>query len=103
MQMKYKLIFLVAFVLLYSILYNSGITCVIKHFFGVECLGCGYTRALICAIKFDFRSAFSYHAMFWTFPILLTYFFFDGKVFKNKTVNNLIPILIFAGFILNWL
>ncbi len=101
-EMKYKFIAIIVFLILYFAFYNNGVTCVIKCLFGIECLGCGYTRALIQALKLNFKDAFSLHPMFWSFPILLVYFFFDGKVFKNRTVNYLIPFFVLVGFILNW-
>lgn len=102
-KMKYKIVGIMSFMLLYLILYKLGITCIIKYFFKIDCLGCGYTRALIYAIKFDFKKAFYFHKMFWSFPVLLLYFFLDGKVFKNKAVNLLIPFFIFIGFLINWI
>ena len=70
---------------------------------GYECLGCGMTSALLSALRFDFVSAFGYHRMFWSLPILGLYVLFDGKLFKNKVVNIGLLVLIFVGFIVNWM
>jgi hypothetical protein len=33
--------------------------CLIKTIFGVECFGCGITRAIIAAVQLNFTSAFN--------------------------------------------
>jgi hypothetical protein len=78
------------------------IPCIVLHITGIECLGCGMTRALLSALRFDFVSAFEYHRMFWSLPIIGLYVLFDGKLFKNRVLNYAVIILIGAGFILNW-
>jgi hypothetical protein len=37
--------------------------CLIKNIFGVECFGCGITRAIISGIQLDFIKAFEYNKM----------------------------------------
>ncbi len=78
------------------------VPCVFLHITGIECLGCGMTRALLEAIQLDFASAFEYHKMFWSLPILGIYILFDGKPFKNRIINFGVIILIGIGFICNW-
>lgn len=77
-------------------------TCVFLWLTGYECLGCGMTRALLSAINFDFVSAFHYHRMFWSVPILGLYVLFDGKLFKNRILNISVLVLIAVGFVINW-
>ncbi len=77
-------------------------TCVFLWLTGYECLGCGMTRALLSAINFDFVSAFQYHRMFWSVPILGLYVLFDGKLFKNRILNISVLVLIAVGFVINW-
>lgn len=79
------------------------IPCVFLWITGYECLGCGMTRAVVSALNFDFASAFQYHRMFWSLPIIGLYVLFDGKLFKNKVVNIGLLVLIFVGFIVNWI
>ena len=79
------------------------IHCWIKSLFGIPCPGCGMTRAYVRVLHFDFMGAFQYHAMFWAMPILLLYYLFDGKIIRNKWVNNGILILIGVGFLINWI
>ena len=37
--------------------------CLIKNIFGIECFGCGITRAIISGIQLDFIKAFEYNKM----------------------------------------
>lgn len=37
--------------------------CLFKNVFGVECWGCGITRAVLCAVQFDFPAAFHYNKL----------------------------------------
>lgn len=60
-----------------------GIECPFKRFFGIPCAGCGMTRAIKSALKFDFTSAFYYHPLFPTVPIILFVLIFADK-FKPK-------------------
>ncbi len=101
-NLKEKLIAIFAIVLVAVILWLLKVPCVFKALFNIECIGCGMTRAFLSAIKLDFVSAFSYHKMFWSLPVLVLYFLLDGKLFKNKVINITVLILIGIGFLLNW-
>ena len=79
------------------------IQCLIKPLLGIPCPGCGMTRAYIRVLHLDFAGAFRFHPMFWAMPILFTYYLFDGKLIKNKWVDNGILILIGVGFLVNWI
>lgn len=80
-----------------------NIPCVFLWATGYECFGCGMTRALLSALRFDFISAFQHHRMFWSLPILGLYVLFDGKLFKNKFINIGILVVILIGFVVNWM
>jgi len=43
------------------------------------------------------------HSMFWSVPILLLYYLFDGHLFPKKWINTVILSLIALGFALNWI
>ena len=77
--------------------------CIWIYLTGYHCPGCGMTRACISALKLDFYKAFSYHYMFWSVPLLITYFITDGNLFKNKTLNKIVFIIIALGFVINWI
>ena len=99
---KLKIVITAVILLFAVVLYFSPVSCLILPFTGVRCPGCGMTRALLSALRLDFKAAFNYHAMFWSVPILYLFFLFDGKIFKVKWVNVVVLILILAGFAINW-
>ena len=37
--------------------------CLIKNLFGIECFGCGITKAVIASIQLDFVRAFNYNKL----------------------------------------
>ena len=101
-EIKNKLSLTVFYILILVIFWLLQVPCLFKHFFGLECIGCGMTRALLCALQFDFRAAFAYHPMFWAMPLLYLYFLFDGNVIGKKIPDTLILSSIFLGFLLQW-
>ena len=58
----------------------SGIGCPIKWLTGISCAGCGMTRALFYAARFQFDKAFHYHPLFWMLPFGVLLFLFWEKV-----------------------
>ncbi len=98
-----KLLITVAIAVYAVILYISPVACPILDLFGVHCLGCGMSRAVISVLRFDFSAAFSYHLMFWSLPLLYLCFLRDGKLFKNKTLNIIFYVIISVGFLANWI
>ncbi len=98
-----KITILIIFTMIVLIAREFGITCIFKNFLGFSCPGCGMTRACLSALRLDFNTAFSYHRMFWSVPVLIAYFIFDGRLFKNKNIDRFILIMILVGFIINWI
>ncbi len=47
--------------------------CPINYFWGVQCPGCGITRAYLSALNLDFISAFRYHPLFLTIAPTILY------------------------------
>ena len=76
---------------LYGVWMRAGITCPIKFLTGVSCPGCGMTRAVLSALRGDFKAAFYFHPLF-PLPFLggLIYLFCD--LTEEKTVNVLLAI-----------
>ena len=99
---KQKILFTLAYIASLLIFRLFHITCFFNSLFGIPCPGCGMTRAVTSAIRFDFISAFQYHAMFWSIPVLYLYFLYDGHLFKNKILNKTVFIIIATGFLINW-
>lgn len=77
--------------------------CPINLILKLPCPGCGMTRAYLSLLHFDFITALNQHPMFWSVPVLLIYYLFDYRLFKNKFINDGILYLIGAGFLINWI
>lgn len=80
-----------------------GLNCIFKHFLHIPCPGCGMSRALYSALRLEFATAFGYHPMFWSIPILYLYLLFGGKLLNKKWLDIPILILIAVGFLINWI
>lgn len=50
---------------------NGGIPCLFKTVFGIECWGCGITRALSALLNADFRDSFAYNPM--GLPVIMSF------------------------------
>lgn len=77
--------------------------CPMLYYLHIPCPCCGMTRAWLCFLRMDLTGAFTMHGMFWSVPILLVYYLFDGKLFPKRWLNHCIPILIAVGFSVNWI
>lgn len=77
--------------------------CLFALLLGIPCPFCGMTRAFVSVLKLDLQAAVSYHFMFWSLPILYLFFLYDGRIFKNKYINNGLWIALGTGFLLNWI
>ena len=102
-QLKEKLLLLLIFAAVILTARFLKLPCIYMYFLHIPCPGCGMTRAVFSALRLDFAAAFSYHWMFWSIPVLLVYFFLDGKVFSNRLINRGLLWLIGAGFLANWI
>lgn len=102
-SLKFKIIITIILLCYTVVLFFGNLACPIKNITGVNCLGCGLTRAFVSILRLDFTSAFSYHFMFWSVPLLYICFLLDGKLFKNKILNLTFYLIILLGFILNWI
>lgn len=102
-QWKSKLLLTAAYLAALTVLYFLGFSCLFQRFFGISCPGCGMTRAMLAALRLQFRAAFAYHPMFWSMPILYLYFLSDKGIFRKKIWDRVILYGIGAGFVLNWL
>lgn len=102
-ELKNKLILTFLYTIILIIFRLLKVPCIFKHFLGIECIGCGMTRAVLSALNFDFKTAFMYHSMFWSLPILYIYFLYDGNIIGKKALDALVLIIILIGFILNWI
>lgn len=84
-------------------MYLFDIPCLFRVVFNLACPGCGMTRAYVSLLRFEIRQAFEYNAMFWSAPILLLLYLFDGRLFKCKRLNYGLSVLVCAGLFVNWI
>lgn len=49
---------------------SAGGLCLVRHFTGIPCPGCGMTRAVLSVLHGDFRTAFAYHPLWVTLPLV---------------------------------
>ena len=79
------------------------IPCPTMRFLNIPCPCCGMTRAWLRVLRWDIPGAFSMHGMFWSVPLLIVYYLFDGKLFKKKWLDRSVHILLAVGFTFNWI
>lgn len=102
-DLKKKLIYTFLYLFAVFALYLLGAKCIFQSLFGIPCPGCKMTRAVISVLKLDFKAAANYNFMVFFMPLLYLYFLCDGKLFKNRTLNNFVLIIILLGFLANWI
>ena len=93
---------IVTYFCIWAALRHFGISCIFRHFTGVDCPGCGIMRACLSLLHGDIKSAVSYHPMVFSLPVLIIYFFTDGHLFGRK-VDFWLMIAILVGFFITWL
>ena len=62
----------------YGVFYNItgfGIPCMLHEITGLECPGCGLTRAIAAVVRLDFAAAFGFNALW---PLYAAYFLWGG-------------------------
>ena len=97
-----KCLILAAYALFAIVMGHFGITCLFKHFLGIECPGCGITRAGLSLLHGDLKAAIAYNPMVFSVPLLIIYYFTDGHLFGKKA-DRLVIIAILTGFLITWL
>lgn len=102
-ELKNSLLLTTVYLLLVSVFWLFDVPCLFERFLGVSCPGCGMSRAVLSALRWDLAAAFSYHPMFWSMPVLYVYFLCNGRLFPNKYLDYGILIAIALGFFINWL
>lgn len=81
--------------------------CPVKLVFGIDCPGCGMTRAFLAALRFDYKSAFDYHPLFPVFGLETVYVFFHNifpeKIYVPKKIEYIISICSLILLIAVWI
>lgn len=83
------------------------IPCVFNKFTGLECPGCGNTRAVIALARLDFKKAFFYNPIFpleffyigWVY-VIASINYMKGKCFSYQPPIKLMDIIFLAVFLL---
>lgn len=92
--------FFAVFLLGVAFLYFSGIHCPFKKILGIECAGCGMTRAYLSLFKGDIQAAFKFNPLFFTVPLIIFGVIRNGKITGRKIPDIIIFSAITAGFII---
>lgn len=79
------------------------LSCPIRSLTGVPCPGCGMSRAWKAALRLDLITAFRYHPMFWSVPVLMAYCIFDGQIIRPKWLNWSLLGLIALGVAIRYI
>ncbi len=80
--------------------------CPIKLITGINCPGCGMTRAFKSAVMLDFAGAFSYHPMFFVIAAEVVYYIFSRYIIKKRfseKTENTVLIVTAVLMILLWI
>ena len=76
--------------------------CLFKSVFGVPCPTCGMTRAVMSLARLDFGSAFRYHPLVFTLPLLYWTVVTELEPFKNKRLNKITVVSLISAFLAVW-
>jgi len=86
-------LFLVLWASMYPLFLElTGIGCPIRFVFHVQCPGCGMTRALLSALRFDFASAFAYHPAWAVVPIAAVLAVVFGITKREKAQSAVLAV-----------
>ena len=88
---------------LVAVRHYLGLSCPIYAHLDLPCLTCGMTRATISALRLDFRSAFGYHPLFWTLPILYWTLATELSPFKSRRANKITLTVLTSAFVAVWI
>ncbi len=67
-------------------LYVDGY-CPFRRLIGIPCPTCGMSRAWLAAFRLDLASAFRFHPMFWSVPLLVLFPMYDGRPFPKEKLT----------------
>lgn len=74
--------------------------CPFKMITGIDCPGCGLTRAFCCILLCDFSAAVQYHPLSPLIFIELVYLLYYQFILRRKLNNKVIAVCIFINALL---
>jgi hypothetical protein len=75
--------------------FHFGIPCVFSEVTGLECPGCGMTRAILAVLDLNFYQAFRYNSLLFVLPPLyLTYSLLKNRGFKRTSSILMLLMLV---------
>lgn len=74
--------------------------CPIKLFLGIDCPGCGMTRALKSFVMLDFKAAFGYHPMIFVIIPEAVYYVFSRYIIKKQLSDKTENIVLLSTAII---
>lgn len=79
----------------------TQIGCPIRFLFGIPCMGCGMTRAIIALLSMDFEKAIYYHPLVFLVPVIIILICIEDKlvVIRKQLVQKIWIIIIISFFI----
>lgn len=98
-----KLILTAAYLAFAALWYIHDMPCIFRAALGIECPGCGTTRAWLAVLRGDLASAFAYNPLFWAVPVLYIFILYDGHVSGNDRIDRAALFTILAGYLLLFL
>ncbi len=98
-QKAFEIIIITAFIIILFFFYK----CPFKLIFGIDCAGCGMTRAYKALLRLDFISAFKYHSLF-PIPIMVCiYQVFRKRICIGERNEKIGSIIILLLFLIRWI
>lgn len=77
--------------------------CPFANFLDVGCPGCGTTRAIKAALRFDFEMAFKYHPLFPIPVICALYTVFRDRLHVGKKREQVFVMIFLSMYLLRWI
>lgn len=96
----------VVFYLILAIFILFFYRCPFRFYFGIDCPGCGLTRAFKSAILLDFKSAFNYHKLYLLIGVELFYVVLVSlkkELRINKKIEITVIIITIILMIIVWI
>ncbi len=84
-KLKRIVISILVIIAVILVLGSLDMKCVFKSLFGISCAGCGMTRAAASLVWFDFKAAFSYHALW---PLFVIYGIWLAAALSADFIKN---------------